>query len=269
MSSGPSSPPLAALHDYVHPRPVPIGIMPAQARLTRADFEQLFGPGTEAEKLRPLPQKGHFIARQQIAIHVAGRILEGLPVCCPWVERSRIEIPASRARQLGIRVPVALLEGAETASDGVECLLLGPTGTLQLRAGLSIPQRHLHLSPTDARAFHLADGERTRVVVPGVRGAIFNDVLVRVSEQAVLELHIDEDEANALLACNGDLSYVINEQRLGLDLNLRLARPAAGGRLMTERDLRDTLRKQGRVRIPKGVLLTPSACDLARRLKLD
>jgi putative phosphotransacetylase len=264
-----ASPVLAALHDYVHPKPVPIGIVPAQVRLTAGHFEQLFGARAQLEKQRELPQKGHFLAKQEIAIHAGGRVLSGITVTGPLAARSRVEIPASRARELGVRVPVALFEGVEGEVEAAECLLLGPEGTVRLSRGLCIPQRHLHLSPRDARSLRIGAEERVRVVIPGARGAIFNDVLTRVDEGAALELHIDQDEADALLARDGDLAYVIDEKRLGVDLELRLARPAAGGRLMTESQLRAILRKEGRVRIPRGVLLTPSARDLAHRLKLD
>ena len=48
-----------------------------------------------------------------------------------------------------------------------------------------------------------------RVEIGGLRGAVLNNVLVRVSEQYAPEMHIDVEEANALGVKNDDRAYIL------------------------------------------------------------
>jgi len=58
--------------------------------------------------------------------------------------------------------------------------------------------RHIHMSADDARAWALADGDMVDVSLDQTaRGLTFTHVLVRVSDKALTEMHIDTDEANA------------------------------------------------------------------------
>jgi putative phosphotransacetylase len=53
------------------------------------------------------------------------------------------------------------------------------------------------MSPADAARFGVQDRDWVMVRVGGERGIIFDDVLVRVSGQYRLDMHLDADEANA------------------------------------------------------------------------
>jgi propanediol utilization protein len=54
------------------------------------------------------------------------------------------------------------------------------------------------MSPDDARRFGVVDRERVSVAIDSDgRDLIFGDVVVRVSPQFRLELHLDTDEGNA------------------------------------------------------------------------
>lgn len=262
-----AAPGLAALQDYVFPRPVPITIVRAHAHLSAAHLEDLFGPRHELNPRHELPDRRRFLCTELLTLAVGGQVLQGLPIVGPPARSTRVQLPPSTARRLGANFPLGFR--ADESRAGTPGMLLGPAGKVELEQGLYIPDRNLRLSPHEARAFGLSCGDRVRVVVPGPRGVFFNEVLVRVHERHKLALHIDEDEANAVLAKKGDLVYVVDETKLGLDLQVKLARPSGGRRLMTEAELQRILRTQGRVRIPAGVILTPSARDLARRLKLS
>ncbi len=265
MSGSPARPSLAALRDYVFQRAAPIGISNRHIHLSGAHVATLFGAGQCLTRRRDITQRGQYSCEETLTVATPKGVLREVRVMGPARPATQVELAASDLRRLGLP---AVLRASGDARDTPGCVLIGPRGTLELQSGVIVPERHLHMAPRDAAQFGVGEEQRVRVAVPGPRGGVLNDVLVRIDEHYVLELHLDTDEAHALLARAGDLTYLIDEAKLGIDLNLRLARPPGGRRLMTESDLRQTLRKQGRVRIPPDVLLTPSARDLARRMKL-
>lgn len=70
--------------------------------------------------------------------------------------------------------------------------------------GVIIAARHLHMSSTEAWKYSFRDGEYVRAIVPGPRGGVLDNVLVRVDPSYALDLHVDTDEANAFTLVNGE-----------------------------------------------------------------
>ena len=76
--------------------------------------------------------------------------------------------------------------------------LEGAAGRVHLKEGLICALRHIHMTPQDALAYGVEDGDEVEVRVGGgPRDLVFGDVLIRVSPEYRLEMHIDHDEANA------------------------------------------------------------------------
>ena len=82
--------------------------------------------------------------------------------------------------------------------------MIGPKGTVVLSQGAIIALRHIHMTPSQALALGVKDKDIVEVETFGERHGIFGDVLVRVSDQFSLEMHIDVDEANACALNNND-----------------------------------------------------------------
>ena len=60
------------------------------------------------------------------------------------------------------------------------------------------------MSPADAAGMGVQDGERVSVAVDSEgRDVVFRDVVVRISPQFRLELHLDTDEGNAAGVSHG------------------------------------------------------------------
>lgn len=69
--------------------------------------------------------------------------------------------------------------------------------------------RHIHLGTGDAARFGVAHGQRVCIRTAGARPLTFDDVLVRVSDRFVPEMHVDTDEGNAAGIRDGDLVEIL------------------------------------------------------------
>ena len=69
--------------------------------------------------------------------------------------------------------------------------------------------RHIHMTPADAEAAGLKNGDIVSVKADNERGTIFNHVVIRVDPSFSLEMHIDTDEANAAGIKQGDTVRII------------------------------------------------------------
>jgi hypothetical protein len=119
--------------------------------------------------------------------------------------------------------------------------------------------------PADAERYGFVDGADVSAVMGRpLRRVTFDDVLVRVSENAVLELHVDRDEANACGARTGDVATIV----VGNPVAPRAARESASRRperaLITEEDVIEAYRK-GTAPSLSGAILTPYARDAVRK----
>jgi propanediol utilization protein len=86
---------------------------------------------------------------------------------------------------------------------------MGPFGAVQLKQGVIVAKRHIHMTPADAKKFGVKDNQMVRIRFnKGIRRGILGDVLIRVSESYALECHLDIEEANALGIKNNDMVYM-------------------------------------------------------------
>jgi len=231
---------------------VRIGVSNRHVHLSRADVQTLFG-GTPLTVARELTQPGQFAATQSLDIEGPSGKLQAVRVVGPARSDTQVEIALSDAGLLGIEAPVAASGSLDTSVGGVT--LVGPAGRVDLRRGVIIAARHLHLAPTDAHRWGLANGAEVDVRCgDGARAATFHAVLVRSGEGHASELHLDVDEARAAGVRTGDTASIIAWRSA-----TQRKRP-----LVTERDVIRLARTGGRVQA--DALLTPSARDRAAAL---
>jgi putative phosphotransacetylase len=87
--------------------------------------------------------------------------------------------------------------------------ITGPKGSIDVKEGAIVAARHIHMSNQDALEYGLKDKDVVSVEVPGMRGIVFNNVLVRVGDKYSLDMHIDTEEGNAAGIKNGTLGKII------------------------------------------------------------
>ncbi|MEM9555123.1 MAG: acetate/propionate family kinase [Acidobacteriota bacterium] len=177
------------------PGPVPIAISGRHAHLDRAAMDVLFGEGSELTVYRNLSQPGQFAARETVTLVGPRGEIEGVRVLGPLRSATQVEISRTDEFKLGVDAPVrpsGKIEGSAPIT------LRGPAGTLQLREGLICAWRHIHMTSADAEAYGVEHGDQVEVeITGGDRDLTFGDVMIRVKDSYVLEMHIDTDEANA------------------------------------------------------------------------
>jgi putative phosphotransacetylase len=244
---------------------IPIGISSRHFHISQADLEILFGAGYQLIKLRDISQKGQFAANETLTVVGPKGKIEKIRIVGPTRGKTQLEISRSDAVWLGIDPPVRY-SGDLTNSASVH--LVGSKGELHLKEGVIIAQRHIHMSPADAKNFGVKD--RDRVVVAPLakmltpnsedRTVIFDNVLIRVHENFVLDFHIDLDEANAAGLKTGDKVRI-----LGFS-NVAAAEPPV--KLITENDVRRAMLEKRRIKVPAGAKITPAAAELAKAHKV-
>lgn len=180
---------------------IPIGVSNRHVHVSRADLDRLYGKDYALTHKSELGQPGQFAANETVTLQGPKGTFEHVRILGPVRSQSQVEISKTDSFRLGVKAPIAL-SGHLQGTPGIT--LIGPRGTVDLPCGVIIAKRHIHMTPAQAAARHLKDGRIVDVEAFGERRGILGDVIIRVSDTAGLEMHIDVDEANACSLSNHD-----------------------------------------------------------------
>lgn len=192
-----------------HPFCVPVGISARHVHLKREHVEILFGKGYELTPCKPLSQRGQFACVEQVALIGPKKGFEKVRILGPERSATQVELSAGDCRILGVNPPVRT-SGDIKGTPGIT--IRGPEGEISLEEGVIIADRHIHMTPGDAKWFGVSDKERVSVQVSGPKGGIIGQVVIRVSGTARLDFHIDTDDANAFQLKQGQWVSVRKEE---------------------------------------------------------
>lgn len=92
--------------------------------------------------------------------------------------------------------PHVRLSGELNKTSGIT--VIGPNGSVQLEEGLIVAQRHIHMTPEDAKKLGVCDGEIVSIKFDNLRGGTYSNVAIRANDTSKLECHLDIEEANAV-----------------------------------------------------------------------
>jgi putative phosphotransacetylase len=185
---------------------LPVNISARHIHLSAGDVAALFGRGHELTKLKDLKQPGQFACAETVAVVGAKGRFPQVRVLGPTRGETQLEVSLTDARFLGMAIPIRM-SGNIAGTPGIT--LEGPAGRVTIPRGVIVAARHIHLGAADAERFGVKHGERVRIRMAGVRPLTFDDVLVRVSDQFVPEMHVDTDEGNAAGIRDGDLVEIL------------------------------------------------------------
>ena len=190
-------------------RQVPVGISVRHIHLTRADVDKLFGYGYQLTPKKALSQPGQFACEECLDVIGPKGELKRVRILGPERSATQIELAQTDCRTIGVNAPVRS-SGDTKGTPGVT--LRGPLGELTVPEGVIVADRHLHMTPAQATAFGLADGDRVQIRINGLKPGIMGGVLVRASNKCALDFHIDTDDGNAFLLKQGQLVTVLGKE---------------------------------------------------------
>lgn len=173
---------------------VKVEISARHIHLNQSDLEKLFGAGYVLKKLKDLSQEGEFAAEETVTLVGPKRKLENLRVVGPVRPATQIELAYTDAFFLGLDAPLRI-SGDVVGSAGAK--LIGPAGEVDLKEGIIVPKRHLHINQKEADELGIKNDDLVKVKTVGERGLIFENVVVRIKPNFHTSIHIDTDEANA------------------------------------------------------------------------
>ena len=185
---------------------VPIGVSNRHVHLSQEDLEALFGAGYQLTPIKPLSQPDQFASQETVTVVGPKGKIEKMRVLGPLRPQTQIEISITDSFALGIK-PSIRMSGKLADTPGAK--IIGPAGEVDVKEGVMVAARHMHISKSEAEAYGLKDGQLVGLKVPGERALVFENVLVRSGDGHELEVHLDVDEANAAKLKNNDILEII------------------------------------------------------------
>ena len=172
--------------------------------LTREAALTLFGHPLTPK--RPLSQPGQFVCQERVRLVTPKGSIDRVAVLGPERKACQVALSATDCVVLGIDAPVRL-SGDTAGSPGI--VLESESGQIRLSEGVIIAQRHIHMTPEDARVRGLSDRATVQLRTLTRRPLTFEEVIVRVSPDFRTYAHLDYDEANACGFRTGDLGMIV------------------------------------------------------------
>ncbi len=179
---------------------IKVGVSNRHVHVTQEVYFKLFGT-TKLEQDKELDQPGQFASTSYVTIKKGDRQIEKVRVLGPFREYNQVEISRTDAYKLKVNPPVRSsgdLNGSESIT------LIGSKGSVDLKSGLILAQRHIHITPEDMHKYGFEGMDKVAILVKGNKGGIINNVYFKALDGASLVLHLDTDEGNAFNLKTGD-----------------------------------------------------------------
>lgn len=271
-------------------RCVPVGVSARHIHLSTADIERLFGPGHTLTPYKKLSQPGQFAATECLTVIGPKGKIEKVRILGPARAETQVELAFSDVFRLGLKDVPVRMSGKLAGTPGIR--LAGPAGEIAVDHGVIVAARHIHMSLAQAQAYGVHDGMSVSVRVDGIRPCVLKNVICRVGDGHLLDLHLDTDEANACAlktgnyvelvlsdgcSCgSGKCSHSGGVGKCSHNCGCKGDKPSAVAKpespeeildLVVERNINEAVQKgKHTVFCERSALITPSAADRAAEL---
>lgn len=186
---------------------LPIGISNRHIHLSETDADKLFGKEHQFKILKDLSQPGQFACEEVVTLKWPKWEIKNVRILGPLRKQTQVEISVSDGFALGVKAPIRL-SGDLKWSEGIN--ISGPNGEVYITEWVIVAKRHLHITKPEADERWLKNNQSVKIgITNNERWLIFDNVVVRLSDESALDVHIDVEEANAAGLKNGDRGELI------------------------------------------------------------
>jgi putative phosphotransacetylase len=185
---------------------VAVGISNKHLHISQEDLDVLFGKGHELTVFKELGQPGQYACQEKVDVVGPKGTLKGIRILGPIRSNTQVELSMTDARSIGINAPIRE-SGDVAGSPGAK--LIGPAGELDIKEGVIVALRHVHLTTEEAADANVKDKEFVSLKFDGPRAVTFDNVLIRVNVNFAGEAHLDTDEGNAAGLSTGAMGEIV------------------------------------------------------------
>jgi putative phosphotransacetylase len=185
---------------------VPVSLSNRHIHVSKEHLEVLFGEGHELTKMKDLSQPGQYACEEKVDVVGPKGTLKGVRILGPVRPETQLEVSFYDARTMGVE---AVVRASGNIKGTPGCTIVGPKGQVELKEGVIVAARHIHMHTSDGEKFGLKDKDIVKVRVGNERAVVFENVMVRVHPDFALDMHIDIEEGNAAGVGNGTMGEII------------------------------------------------------------
>ena len=136
-----------------------------------------------------------YLAKERITIAGPRGTFENVAILGPFRKETQVELSLTDTRKIGV---AGVIRQSGDIKDTPGCKLIAGEKELEIDKGVIVAKRHIHMTPGDAIKMRLKDNEEVFVITQSFdRALIYANVVVRISWDYQLSMHVDTDEANA------------------------------------------------------------------------
>ncbi|ADI00593.1 phosphate propanoyltransferase [Salisediminibacterium selenitireducens] len=188
---------------------IPVSVSARHVHLSPDDVNALFGDGYSLTYFRDISQPGQYACQEKVTLKGPKGKIENVRILGPARGQTQVEVSKTDARTLGVDPPV---RRSGVLKDSEAITIEAANGrVIHLNEGLIIADRHIHMTPEDARRFAVKDGEKVAVAISGEKPGVLGQVTIRVKETYKLDMHIDTDDGNAFLIQGAGKGKIVKE----------------------------------------------------------
>lgn len=183
-----------------------VGISNHHIHLTKESYIKLFG-NSDLEVRNMLVQTGEFASNRVVRIRNHDRVIENVRILGPFRNYDQVEI--SKTESIYLKVNAPMRDSGDILNSG-SITIEGPAGVINLKEGLIIPTRHVHMNEDFAKLNGFHNTQKLLIKIDSIKSGTI-EAYIKTSPNGVLELHLDTDDGNAFMLTTGEKVELIEK----------------------------------------------------------